>query len=925
MGGSGLSQEIDPRPALQRIIDSPGPDQQWKGLSLLVSYHRERGEYNVLTQYLEKYLASNPDSVHAPLIQEWIASNYRMAKDYQKSIAAYGDLIKKFGPRKVDDRTWATRALEALVDVHIAAQDQESAIAVMTQLLKNHSDEIGPAWARYRLANLYLTTGQTAAAIPLLEEIQQKYSKEKMPSGTGTVAQVALRKLDLARSKRKWIRADRDKLVAELVRAFGKGDIRALARLASPIQFHWSVLGGEPLSRPFRDIDPVLRAAWKTNKPVLSVQAVVRESDDKVYVRTTGWRSPHLTDAVWLLLTKTEYGWEWNGIVLNSVMPLPEGWSDRAGRWTSAGSTSRQSPELASLGTRGRTYGFLPLEASSSLAAGSPPPPPPPDPPNGQPLRFELKAPWYEGGHMLSGRLYISGTVFGGPCTDTLGWPGYYYGEGGEGHHIGKEYYAIDFNRWVTTLDVCCCWWPCGVEYPAGGDEVRSVAPGRVIEAGGSNGAVWIQHLGLGGLPDGYSSEYLHMKDISVSVGQYVARGMPLGKVDDTGNSTGNHLHFALYDTSVCTQSGADCDATLGQSVWVSPLDGEKREDRGNVKCIESTNSNLWADTDGDGIPDIIDNCPITSNADQRDWNGDGIGDSCQDSDRDGLVDGQDNCRQVTNPDQKDLDGDGIGDACDPDRDGDRAECTLTPRGWLCGAAANKVDNCPDVANAGQEDVDHDGQGDACDDDIDGDGIRNGADRCPWTNSADNSDYDLDGVGDACDNCPYVWNPDQLDANSDGEGDKCDSDDTDGDGLADQDDPCPLSPRIDCRPVSGQPPNIMTGEDFARMEFIARTFQDKLGIAVGPGPVCSSCPRDYAIQAEFTFVAFPKEINLTVYDAYGREISVQQTVAADRTTVSFALPARQTYDVVLSPGPGAQLGKAYEFKFKLRYRGPNGK
>ncbi|MEY2512138.1 MAG: hypothetical protein QOE26_2901 [Verrucomicrobiota bacterium] len=34
-------------------------------------------------------------------------------------------------------------------------------------------------------------------------------------------------------------------------------------------------------------------------------------------------------------------------------------------------------------------------------------------------------------------------------------------------------------------------------------------------------------------------------------------------------------------------------------------------------------------DTDGDGIPDAIDNCPATPNPDQADSNGDGVGDAC--------------------------------------------------------------------------------------------------------------------------------------------------------------------------------------------------------------------------------------------------------------------------------------------------------
>src|SRR5512136_874291 len=35
------------------------------------------------------------------------------------------------------------------------------------------------------------------------------------------------------------------------------------------------------------------------------------------------------------------------------------------------------------------------------------------------------------------------------------------------------------------------------------------------------------------------------------------------------------------------------------------------------------------ADDDGDGWPNEIDNCPLVSNSDQADWDGDGVGDPC--------------------------------------------------------------------------------------------------------------------------------------------------------------------------------------------------------------------------------------------------------------------------------------------------------
>jgi len=72
--------------------------------------------------------------------------------------------------------------------------------------------------------------------------------------------------------------------------------------------------------------------------------------------------------------------------------------------------------------------------------------------------------------------------------------------------------------------------------------------------------------------------------------------------------------------------------------------------------------------------PAFVDNCPLVPNPDQRDTDGDGIGDAC------------DNCPTVANPDQRDSDQDGVGDACD---------------------------NCA-LPNPDQLDANHDGIGDAC-------------------------------------------------------------------------------------------------------------------------------------------------------------------------------------------------------------------
>lgn len=248
------------------------------------------------------------------------------------------------------------------------------------------------------------------------------------------------------------------------------------------------------------------------------------------------------------------------------------------------------------------------------------------------------------------------------------------------------------------------------------------------------------------------------------------------------------------------------------------------------------------SDRDGDGCPDATDTFP-DDKTECVDSDSDGVGDNGDvfpndpdetvDTDKDGVGNNRDNCDDVSNVDQKDQDGDKLGDVCDPDRDGDGVVNTsdLFPDdpaeskdsdGDGVGDNADAFpldasetvdtdsdgvgdngDNCATTPNQDQKDLDKDKLGDVCDADRDGDGVVNTSDRFPDdvneskdsdndgvgdnadvfpTDPNETKDSDSDGVGDNGDNCPGVGNTQQDDLDNDDKGDACDTD-ADGDDF----------------------------------------------------------------------------------------------------------------------------------------------
>jgi hypothetical protein len=488
-----------------------------------------------------------PQSPAATAYRLWIADNLARDGRLGDAIVAYDRVIRaaQSAPRLFETLDPIPGALFHKAQAAAQIGDVPTAMATYQELGTVTPDDADPLFHAGLLADEHGDATQAA-------DFYRRVSRHSPSTRTDDPAELARRSLLRLETPRDHFAPSADRVVDLLQNALERRDTRALGTLVSRTHFVVGPVGGHTAFEDDSLLDHLFRDLSVSS---VDVRRKLLGSGDKRYLSTSGWKGRWFQGDVYFIITRAPRGWRWTGVAIACANDL---WLER---WR---------PEATQIN---------------------------------DPLPFPLLAPWPVDQSFTAGglrqyvgqQLAILAAGIAGPFLAMnyarsrcgFGPRGFYYNQ--YPTHEGADAFAIDFTRYRQYLPY---------DNESGGTPVLAAHGGvvsRVRESfpSGFGDGVNVVHIEYEDpanptSPRRFTSRYLHLEGpwgVPVSEEMSIITGTRLGRMDNTGNSVFDHLHFSIHDRNIPRPDGP-----WGGSVRPTPMNGVRLDDGDSGTCVRSTN-----------------------------------------------------------------------------------------------------------------------------------------------------------------------------------------------------------------------------------------------------------------------------------------------------------------------------------------------
>jgi hypothetical protein len=529
--------------------------REWLSLTDEVLSSRAKPFSSGVNDPLMAAFEREPQSPAAPAYRLWVADNLARDGRLTDAVAAYDAVVEcaQSAPRMLEALDPAVGAL--FHKAHAAAQTgaRSTAISTFRELASLTTDDPAPLFHAGRLAD---EGGDDTQAAELYRGAAGT-SPSRRTDDPAELARRALLRLETGHAE---FAPTAERAAEFLSAALERPDGRRLRSLVSPTHFAAGPIGGHTA---FETEDLLDSLCADLSLRSVEVGRRLLGVGDKRYLPTRGWAGTWFRGDVTFMITRAPRGWHCTGVAIAAV---DDRWLDR---WRPAIEQENQPLPFPLLAPWPVDLSFTAGGLTHYL---------------GQQAAILAAAAVWPFGAIAAAALALG--YSSNPCG--FGPRGFYYKQGPT--HDAEDAFAIDFTRYRRYV---------AYDNESGGTPVLAARGGIVsyvreaFPSGYADGlnVVHIEHADPANPTDHrrFTTRYLHLEGpwgVGVSELMPIVAGTRLGRMDDTGNSILDHLHFSIHDRNIAAPSGIH----YGGSVRPTPMNGTRLEDGDSGTCVRSTN-----------------------------------------------------------------------------------------------------------------------------------------------------------------------------------------------------------------------------------------------------------------------------------------------------------------------------------------------